>query len=343
MLDDLNVIKQRDPQDALGIIAGQWQQLEQVYNLQITPQHVSNIVFSGMGGSALAALVSVTWPGYKVPFEICRGYQVPAYVGPETLFIASSYSGNTEETLAALEQAEERGAQIVVIASGGKLLEIARAKSYPFEQIPQASQPRFAVLYSLKAYVTVLEKAGLVVTETAEQALHQAASYLKTASQSWLPTIPTPSNYAKQIAQELMGKSVIIYSGPLLFPAAYKWKININENAKNLAWCNQYPEFNHNEFIGWDSHPIQKPFAVVELRSQLEHERIQKRFAVSQRLLSGKRPKPFVIEPQGEDLLQQLLWSITLGDFVSIYLAILNGVNPTPVDLVEKLKNELNK
>ena len=117
----------------------------------------------------------------------------------------------------------------------------------------------------------------------------------------------------------------------------------MNENAKNTAWVYPYPEFNHNEFIGWSSHPVEKPFAVVEIRSTLEHPRIQKRFVVSERLLSGKRPAPLVVVPQGETLLQQLAWGITMGDFVSIYLALLNGVNPTPVDLVEKFKLALDE
>jgi glucose/mannose-6-phosphate isomerase len=134
-----------------------------------------------------------------------------------------------------------------------------------------------------------------------------------------------------------------MYGGPLLFPAANKWKICMNENAKNTAWVYQYPEFNHNEFIGWSSHPIDKPFAVVEIRSNLEHPRVQKRFTVSERLLSGKRPAPLVVTPQGDTLLQQLVWAITMGEFVSIYLALLNGVNPTPVDLVEKFKVALDE
>jgi glucose/mannose-6-phosphate isomerase len=155
--------------------------------------------------------------------------------------------------------------------------------------------------------------------------------------------VPTKSNSAKQLAQELMGKSVVIYSGPKLFPVANKMKICCNENAKNVAWVNYYPEFNHNEFIGWSSHPVEKPYAVVEIRSNLEHERVQKRFVVTERLLSGKRPAPEVIVPQGETLIQQMLWASNFGDFVTLYLALLNGLNPTPVDLVERFKAELNK
>jgi len=117
----------------------------------------------------------------------------------------------------------------------------------------------------------------------------------------------------------------------------------MNENAKNVAWCNQLPEFNHNEFIGWSSHPIDKPYAVVELRSMLEHPRVQKRFEVTNRLLSGKRPAAEVVTVKGDTLIQQLLWAACLGDFVSLYVAFLNGLNPTPVDLVETFKAALNK
>lgn len=342
MLDDLKLIHERDGQDALGIAEKQWQQLTHEYQLKLEPSDIKNIVFAGMGGSALAAHISTSWPGYQLPFEICRDYHIPAYVGAQTLFIASSYSGNTEETISALHEAEARGAQIVVIASGGVLQQIANEKNYAFELLPPAGQPRFGVLYSLKALVTILEKCGLVAEDSAEKTLHEAANFLKEQISAWIPTVPSDKNPAKKLALELMGKSPVIYAGPKLFPVAYKWKINFNENAKNVAWCNQIPEFNHNEFLGWTSHPVDKPYAVIDLRSNLEHERVQKRFEVSERLLSGQRPATHVVQAQGETLLQQLLWTIALGDFVSLYMALLNGLNPTPVDLIEKFKKSLD-
>jgi glucose/mannose-6-phosphate isomerase len=342
VLDDLKLIHERDGQDALGIAGKQWQQLSHEYQLKLNLGEIKNIVFAGMGGSALAAHISTSWPGYRVPFEICREYNVPAYVGTETLFIASSYSGNTEETISALHEAEEKGAQIVVIASGGTLKQIAEEKNYPFELLPQASQPRFGVLYGLKALTTILESAGLVSVDSAEKSLHEAADFLKEQIDSWLPTVPTEQNPAKKLALEIMGKSPVIYAGPKLFPAAYKWKISFNENAKNVAWCNQLPEFNHNEFIGWTSHPVDKPYAIIDLRSDMEHPRVQKRFEVSERLLSGLRPATHVVNVQGDTLLKQLLWTVALGDFVSLYLALLNGLNPTPVELIEKFKKSLD-
>lgn len=344
MLDDLKLIHERDAQDALGIAEKQWQQLEHVFKLDWKPPvPVVNVVLAGMGGSALAGLLSMTWPDYSVPFEISRDYEIPAYVGPETLFIASSYSGNTEETLAAIAAAEKAKAQIVVMASGGKLQEIAQSKGYPLELLPETSQPRFGVLYALKAYVTIMERAGLVTTKSAEAELHKTAEFLKSAIQTWRPDVPVQQNPAKKLALELMGKSPVIYAGPKLFPAAYKWKISFNENAKNVAWCNQLPEFNHNEFLGWTSHPVDKPYAVIDLRSNLEHPRVQKRFVVTERLLSGKRPMTHVVDAQGDTLLEQLVWTVALGDFVSLYLALLNGLNPSPVDLIEKFKKALDE
>ena len=136
--------------------------------------------------------------------------------------------------------------------------------------------------------------------------------FIKQATATWRPDVPTKDNYAKQLAQEVIGKSVVVYGGPLMYPAAYKWKISFNENAKNIAWCNQYPEFNHNEFLGWTSHPLEKPYAVIDLRSNLEHPQVQKRFEVTERLLSGRRPAPLIVEAHGETLLCQLLWVVAL-------------------------------
>lgn len=339
MIDDLKYIHTKDGQDALGIAEKQWQQVEQIFDINTTHINVENIVFCGMGGSALAAQQSTSWPGYNCPFEIVRNYNLPAYVSRKNLVIASSYSGNTEETLSALEQAEQKGAQIAVIASGGKLADIAKAKGYTLAQLPSGLQPRYATLLNFKALVTLLDAFGLTAGKSAE--LTSKSEFLKQSVQEWLPTVPVERNQAKKIAQELMGKSAVIYSGPQLFPAAYKWKISINENAKQIAWCNQLPEANHNEILGWTEQPVQKPYAVIDIRSNLDNQRIQKRFEITQKLLSGKRPAPIVINPKGESLLEQMLWAVTLGDFVSLYLAILNGLNPTPVEIIEKLKKEL--
>ncbi len=342
MLDDLKMIHDRDAHDALGVAEKQWQQLSHRYAVDLIRfGDIANIVVAGMGGSAFPASFLKSWPGTSVPLEIVRDYELPGYVNEQTLVVSSSYSGNTEETLSAIRDAETRGAQIAVIAAGGKLAAYADEKQYPVFTIPSGIQPRMSSFYFLAALVQLFEPLGLVPSGSAEE-LKTAGEWLKDQTASWRAEIPTDKNPAKQLAQELMGRSVVIYSGPKLFPAANKIKICCNENAKNVAWVNQYPEFNHNEFVGWTSHPVDKPYAVIEIRSNLEHERIQKRFEVSERLLSGKRPAPEVIVPQGETLLQQLLWTASFGDYATLYLALLNGIDPTPVDLVERLKVDLD-
>lgn len=344
VLDDLKMIHQLDSKDALGTAGKQWAQLKHPYeageNWKLENGEYKNIILAGMGGSALAAGIFISWPGAKLPFEVVKNYDLPDYADKYTLFIASSYSGNTEEALSALKQAEEKGCRIVVVAAGGEMKKIAEDKGYPFFQIPGGMQPRMAVFYNFAALVNLFTICGLIGKEKVSE-LHKAADWLGDQAVELLPDVPASKNTAKQIAQELMGNSVVIYSGPKLFPAAYKWKININENAKNIAWCNQYPEFNHNEFLGWTSHPVDKPYKIIELKSSLEHERVQKRFAISEKLLSGKRPHPESINVRGNSELEQLLWTIQLGDFTSLYLALLNGLNPTPVELIEKLKSEL--
>jgi glucose/mannose-6-phosphate isomerase len=344
MLDDLKYIHEKDAQDALGVAEKQSQQLLQTYDvppLEDLTSTIQNVVLAGMGGSALAANMFQSWPGLTKPFAIVREYNLPEYVDEHTLFIASSYSGNTEETLAALEEAEQKHARIVVIAAGGKLGDRAKEKGYPFYQLPSGYQPRMAVFYNFAALVQLLAPTGLIGEGKVDE-LHTAAAWLQSQVAGWRPDVATKDNSAKQIALDVVGKSPVIYAGPMLFPAAYKWKINCNENAKNLAWCNQLPEFNHNEFLGWSSHPVDKPYAVIDLRSNLENSRVQKRFEVTERLLSGKRPAPIVVQAQGDTILEQLLWTIMLGDFMSIYLSLLNGLNPSPVELIEKLKAALN-
>jgi len=339
MLDEADVIARYDKADALGVMAGLPAQLQHDYPETPELKRPANLVLAGMGGSAQPGEFIKTWLGERlpIPFVISRDYTLPAFVGPETLVIASSYSGNTEETLEALDVAEKRGAQIVVMASGGRLLEAAKAKGHVHFELPGALQPRMAVLYAVRALTTVLERCGLV--KGALEELAASGTWLKGQIGQWAGAVATTENAAKQIAGELVGHPVVVYAGPVLAFAAMKWKIAFNENAKNIAFYNYLPEFNHNEFIGW-SHPEKTGLKVVELQSDLDHERVQRRFEVTNRLLSEVFA-PIQVQAEGKTKLEQLVWTIALGEHVATYLAVLNGVDPTPVDLVERFKKEL--
>lgn len=342
MLDDIKLIHQKDSADALGIAAKTGDQLRKEFDLAPLDFPINNVVYAGMGGSALAAVLAQTWPGFSVPFTLVRDYTLPAFVNEHTLVMVCSYSGNTEEAISALDDARKKNAKVVVLAGGGALMERARAEVLPFILLPKAAQPRYAVLYNLRAIVDILSKAKLTDGDRAHAALNMAAVHIEKAAEAWIPTVPTAQNPAKQLALELIGKSVVVYSGPKLFPAAYKWKISINENAKQIAWCNQYPEFNHNEILGWTEQPTERPYAVVNLLSSFEHPRVLKRLAVTERLLSGKKPAANIVQAQGSTILEQLLWTVSYGDFVSLYMSILNGLDPAPVELIERFKKALN-
>lgn len=347
MLDDVNVLKQRDPGNALGVAADEWQQAHyqaDVVNGDHDDRVLTKVVIAGMGGSALAALLTKALLEEKltIPFEIVREYELPTYVREDTLVIVSSCSGNTEETLGALVQAKERKAQIAVMTSGGKLLELAREGAITHVVLPDRTkiEPRMSTIAQMRTIAMLLAHFNLVSADYYEE-IASADEWLKAETAQWLPDRSTDANQAKQLALLAVGKTPVFYGGRLTGPLAYKWKISWNENAKNVAFWNVYPEANHNEFIGWSSHPVDKPFAVFDLRSSFEHERILKRFDITDKLLSGKRPKATSLQLKGDTPVNQLLWGTILADFVSIYVAILNGVDPTPVDLVENLKKEL--
>lgn len=342
MLDDLKIIHQRDPSDALGVAEKQAAQYEHNFGFNWTPDvPVKEVMVAGMGGSGLAARAYRTIPGLHVPFEIIQDYELPDWTSAHTLLVCSSYSGNTEEVVSVLQSALDskrpyERPMIVVVASGGTLLKIAQANGLPCITLPKDYQPRYTFGFQYRALAEIFQASGL--HDNFLPILEQAAADLPAQIAHYVPTVATTHNQAKQIALECMGKSVVVYASTVFEPAAYKWKISFNENAKHIAWCGTYPEFNHNEFLGWSEQPEYKPYMLINLSSDLDHPRIGKRYEVSERLLSGRKPAAYAVTATGETRLAQMLQLIALGDYVSMYLAILANIDPTPVDLVEKLK-----
>ena len=306
------------------------------------PKH---IVLAGMGGSAvagdfLARLCEKTLP---VPFAVCRNYCIPRFVSRDTLFIASSHSGNTEETLEATGQAYRRKARILCITTGGALSEFARRRGLPLLTIPQSSPPmppRAALGYSFIPLVSVLGRVGLY--PGARRQIGETITLLEAMRQRLGPDTPERSNQAKQLARALFGKIPWVHGTVgIMSAAAYRWRCQFNENSKTLAYSSEYPELNHNEVVGWEIAPrLARDTAVIVLKEPNAQPRIEARVAITREIMS-KRAEVRVVEAEGDSPLARVLWTLYLADFVSIYLAFLNGADPTAIAAINELKSRL--
>lgn len=305
---------------------------------------IKNIVVIGMGGSAIGGDLcrSLLAGQMLVPFQICRHYKLPEYVDDETLVIASSYSGNTEETLSALDDALHRKSMICALSTGGMLEDVAGLNEIPLLRLPAGLQPRAALGYSFAPIAAFLQKINLVsgITEQIGEALDALRSW----RDDYIEDALVDGNLAKQLAQKMHGKIPIIYGGPTLTDiVAVRWKGQICENGKSLAFANIYAELNHNELVGWSD--LIKPYAdrliVIQLRDTGDHLKISDRMNIVKEIIQKQGVEVIDVMSRGSSDAARILSLIQLGDFASYYLAILNEVDPTPVEVIETLKNAL--
>lgn len=299
------------------------------------------VVVCGMGGSAIGAdFVRAALPDLAVPYEVVRGYEPPAWVDPCTLLVAVSYSGNTEETLACVQTAHERGAGVVCVTSGGTLAAIAKERDWTVIAVPGGLQPRAAVGYLLTALAAALARTGLA-PGMPEQAA-ETAGLLRVMAAELGPEVPEPYNAAKAIARRLYGRLPLIYGAGVTAPAARRWKTQLNENGKAPAWFAELPELCHNEIVGWDGDAaLLGHLHVVVLEDPQEDPRVSRRLEPT---LAGVRARAAgvdVVAARGSSPLARVCSAAYLGDWVSLYLAILYGVDPTPVAPIEELKRTL--
>lgn len=308
-------------------------------------QNINRIVLCGMGGSAIGGDLarSLLADELAVPFDICRDYKIPRYCGKNTLVIGSSYSGNTEETLAAFKTAIDRECRLFVLTTGGALLKLAKANQVPAMRPREGFQPRAALSYSFTLLLMFLHKIGLSSYD--RDALMAAAKFLKHRVQSFSIDNPIESCVTKQLAKKLVGRVPIIYSGPgLTAPAAVRFAGQLSENAKVLAFSNQFSEFNHNQLVGFESAAQYKDsFFVIVLRDTDDGQAIGKRMDIVEGLIAGKEMDVVEIVSTGENKLERLLSLVQVADFTSFYLAINRGVDPTPVEPIESLKRALSE
>ncbi len=308
---------------------------------------IRNIVFSGMGGSAIAGdiLKSVLGAGLRVPMTVNRGYDLPAFADSGTLFIASSYSGNTEETLSATEQAVGRGCRVLCVTSGGRIAEIAESKHLDRVLIPAGYPPRSALGFSLGVLLQIFD--GFGVSPVSKEAFNRAAAFM-TRESAKLADLKNKSNAAAQLAKKLKGRFPLISAAEgSLESVGFRWKCQFNENSKIHAAVLAVPEMCHNEIVGWKRLAATKPYygalAAVLLRSPDEHPRVKLRMNVIRGLVEKNRGKAFEAQAKGATAFERLLYLVHLGDVVSLYLAVLNGADPTEIENINFLKKKLGQ
>ncbi|MBI4358836.1 MAG: bifunctional phosphoglucose/phosphomannose isomerase [Candidatus Omnitrophica bacterium] len=308
---------------------------------------LSKIVFSGLGGSAIGADFIRSYLAYefKIPILVNRHYRLPEYVDETTLLIVSSYSGDTEETISSLKEGLKRKARILAISSGGELAKQARERSFPLIQIPGGFSPRAALGYSVLPLLVALSKCGFSSAYRPAE-FNEAQVLTQTLAESdYGVGIPFANNLAKQFASACFGKYPVIYSCVDYFDVvALRWRGQIEENAKALASHHVLPEMNHNELVGWRCpKELLKGAVVFFLRDRADHERVQIRMDLTRDIIKQSAGKVVELFSQGKGLLARMFSLIHLGDWLSLYLAALYEVDPTPVEVVQRLKVELAK
>jgi glucose/mannose-6-phosphate isomerase len=305
-----------------------------------------NIVCAGVGGSAIGADLARSYiaEAAQIPVSVNRGYGLANFVTKDTLVIASSYSGNTEEALSAYREAISRGSGIIAITSGGKLEKAAKEDGFPCLMVPEGFPPRCALGYSFFPLLAVFAKIGVIKDQSAsiDDAIHNLRK-LKDSRIGY--KIPRKNNPAKKMAVEIFGKFPVIYAGQDHMDAVVtRWRGQLAENSKTLSSGGLFPEMNHNEIMGWENPKIAiKECVAVVLRDADDHPRISKRMDVTRKILMRDKVKVLEARSSGKGLLARIFSLAYLGDYVSFYLAILNGIDPTPVEKITYLKKELAK
>jgi glucose/mannose-6-phosphate isomerase len=308
------------------------------------PGDVRSLVVTGLGGSAIGGdlVQSVAGGHLGIPYVVNRDYDLPRFVGRSTLVIACSYSGNTEETLSAYSQAKSAGASILCITSGGQLDARAKEDGYPVFPMPGGLPPRAALGHSFFTLIGALQALGLIPDMTGS--IEETVVLLESLRNQYRAANPEPLNMAKRIAHSLHGRIVAIYgSSAILGATAFRWRSQIEENAKTLALHHVLPEMNHNELVGWRfPDAALRQVSVLLLRDREDHPQVQRRFELTKEIISGKAGALHELWTEGESILARVMSLIYLGDYVSLYLSYLNEVDPTPVDVIDYLKKKLS-
>lgn len=337
-----------DRSKMFDVLAGFGSQIREAYEIGrgLNPgnefQGIRSIVVTGLGGSAIGGdlLRSYLLDEIKIPFQVNRNYYLPEFADDKTLVIASSYSGETEETLSAYEQAVKKGCKIVCISSGGKLSVMAANSGHFPITVPKGFQPRCALAFSFFPLLMLLGKLGLVKERDSE--ILNLIEFINSKKEIYTD-INSPLNTAISNAEHISGRIPIIYSSnDLLDIVNLRWRGQFSENSKSLAFGNFFPEMNHNEIVGWqENSEILRNFAVLFLKDRDDNPRILKRLKVTKEILEPYRGIDIEIESEGNSRLERIFDLVYLGDWISFYLAIMYKTDPSPIEKINILKNKL--
>ena len=306
-----------------------------------TVDSLGGLVVCGMGGSAIGGDLALAALGDRAtrPIYVVRGYAIEAWTPPETLVLCSSYSGETEETLACFEAAGAAGARRVVLTTGGSLAEAARAEGVPVIGVPSGMQPRAAVLYGIVGTLECAMVCGAAPSLHSE--IDTATALLERLIEEWGPDAPEDA-LPKRLAHELRGKLPVIHGSEPTVAIARRWHTQLNENAKVPAFWSELPEANHNEICAWERGTGLAPLAAIFLEDPDQHPRISRRVDLTCEEVERSGAAAIRVRARGDSRLERVLSHVLLGDLVSVYLAALEGVDPTPVEAIQRLKSGLD-
>lgn len=303
-------------------------------------ESANGLIVAGMGGSAVGGGLARAALGDHAtrPISVARAYGLPPWATPESTVLCASYSGNTEETLACYEAAGFVGARRVVVTSGGRLAEQARADGVPVIPIPGGFQPRAAIAYFTVATLEVAALCGVAPRMTSE--VDVAASHAQALAAEWGPDGGDDA-LPKRVARAIAGSVPIIVGAGITAPIAYRWKTQLNENAKLPAFSHELPELNHNEIVGWEGVGSLGPFSAIFLDDADHHPRVRARIELTEWLVEPSAAATFRVETRGRNAVERVFSLVLLGDLVSLYTAVVRGIDPTPVACIERLKAQL--
>ena len=364
-LNDTQAIQARDPEGMLWHIASLPDQCEaawrdaQAIDLPESFREARQVVIAGMGGSAIggALFQSLAAPHLRIPVHVARDYTLPAFAeGPSTLVIASSYSGDTEETLAAFQEGRARRCQLMAIAAGGRLEAMARQFGAAFMRVAYESMPRAALGYSFVPLAAFASRLGWLDDPSAHPSalrlrsgqaslrasLEEATAVMRGWNAELVPESPVVKNLAKRMAGQMVGRFVIVYGAGLFAEVARRWKGQVNENGKQFAAFEALPEADHNAILG-SSYPegMANHLKVIFLTGVSDHPRNRARVEISRQVLMVQGCDTDVLAARGESPLAQMLSLIQLGDWISGYLGIANGVDPSDTELLLEFKRRM--